>query len=479
MKFYYSFRRITWFQVVLGFGVLFLFWGCTGAPGEGSGGHGAQGNGGSGSDESAGGASAGRGGSTGGSGGSGSSSAGSSSGAIGNGAVGNGGAGSGAVGNGGAGSGATGTGSGATDSGGVGGTGGSSEMSYALPPADDCYNQFFIEDGCESGNEESTCGGRCRPVNACVDEGKQGEPGFICPRFMLFSEQMQQAARDDAQAYGWSDSGESPFVYGVVGHDPDTGAGRVDEGVTSGTCCQCYQLVPTGHENQVGEDVPLPQPMIVQSFNTQATADSFDVYMAVGGLGNYDACSPEGTGIANLYSSYPMDGQSFGGGIKPVGQFGSGTACKDQYHLVSRETLTSSECQSLVESKCNEITHGSDPSITQRARESCLQGNQPESLYHQNVEVLAKRVACPEALTDVTGCKLADDDLPAVDPAVTTADEASQDSSFIGGYHTTSMEDCCKPTCAWKDNVEGRGKTTVDGYDSFYTCFADGVPLTE
>ena len=91
------------------------------------------------------------------------------------------------------------------------GTGGSTMRppvapgSYALGAPDQCKNQFYVA-GCEDGKTTSTCGGVCTSRNACED-GKTGDPGFACPRYLLFADEMAQAAKDDAQYYNWSTNG--------------------------------------------------------------------------------------------------------------------------------------------------------------------------------------------------------------------------------------------------------------------------------
>lgn len=357
--------------------------------------------------------------------------------------------------------------------------------SYALDPPNQCKNQFFVQ-GCEEGNPASTCGGVCTSANACANEGKPGEPGFICPRFMLFSDEMSLAARDDATRYSWPPSDESPFEYAVVGHDTDTEAGSVDDAGKS-PCCQCYQLIPYEPEQQVKDQltgeptVPLPKPLIVQAFNTGATTKTFDIFMGAGGLGAFNACSPDGSGIESQYTSYSSDGQPNGGGIKAVGEYGNGSACKNAQNLVTTETLTSEGCQSMVAASCEEIV-SEVPEITETTQRSCIESNQVDSLYHMNWKVYAKRVACPVALTEVTGCKLIEPDLPAPDANILTPEAAAADPTFKVGYSTTTMQDCCKPSCSWQEKVTGEfeGGHTADGlYNSFYTCEKDGVPLTE
>ena len=47
------------------------------------------------------------------------------------------------------------------------------------------------------------------------------------------------------------------------------------------------------------------------------------------------------------------------------------------------------------------------------------------------------------------------------------------------GIHTTTMQDCAKPTCAAQDHTIKTGHTADGLYNSFYTCDANGVPFTE
>ena len=81
--------------------------------------------------------------------------------------------------------------------------------------------------------------------------------------------------------------------------------------------------------------------------------------------------------------------------------------------------------------------------------------------------------------TDVTGCKLKPQSLPAVNPAVKTPGQAAADSSFKSGYTITTMQDCCMPTCAWQNNVSGQNVPVAGKYNSFYSCNQSGIPQTE
>jgi hypothetical protein len=359
--------------------------------------------------------------------------------------------------------------------------------SYRLPPPSYCHAWDYVPD-CTPGDPRTACGGVCYTINAC-SENQTSKPGadvtFICPRFMLYSPEMLQAAIDD---------GNEEYLYAVVGHDADRG---FIDGDGESTCCQCYQIIyawpSPQNERQVqlnpdnvskpASAVPIPKPIIAQSFNTAATKNTFDVYMGGGGFGAHNGCGP-GLGATStsgqyLYEAYPEEG-GYSGGVKPITHW---SECKNQYQWVTEKSLGSEACQKRVTETCNEITHA-DPKITEYARNSCIKTNQPESLYHANWSVYVRRVECPEALTRVTGCKLQNQGLPKVDGLI-TAEQAANDKSFWkkgsngNMYETTTMEDCCRPSCAAANWVQKKGLPVDPAYNVFYSCDRAGVPFTE
>src|SRR6187399_327077 len=329
----------------------------------------------------------------------------------------------------------------ASSGGGAGGTG------SALPPGI-CDNEE--RDGDELGVD---CGGSCPAcvvyesappdpeyvVESGCGTGVASGDSFMCSRSMVFSPEMIQAAFHD---WGMDDP---PFVYGVVGHDPDVGG--VDE--SSNTCCQCYQLV---FESLGVVGITPPKSMIVQSFNVYAGGPkSFDVFMAAGGLGNFNGCY-EGN---QQYASFPSEGDDwFQGGVR-ASRYSQCTTGEGP----TVESIGSQACQDYVKSQCDQLTSVS-PEVQAGSQQSCILTNRPETLYHDNWRVLAKRVECPEALTRVTGCKLAPQGLPEANPSVQTA-QAAQADGFVSGYGTTTMQDCCRSHCAWDVNV-AQGGVSVD-----------------
>lgn len=365
------------------------------------------------------------------------------------------------------------------------GTGGGTGF-YHLNPAHPCFDQRDNL-ACTSGTDEScksVLGDKCTVANVCEnDESKLGQPVlFACARDMLFSPELIQAAKDDANANGWNSPTDPPFNYAVVGHDPDT---DLDAGLDS-TCCQCYQLLlgrPLDDAPQPPE-IPLPKPLIVQTFSMDSGGGkNFDLFMAVGGYGTDNGCydDPNFPNTKRIYgefvySGYPdpnalttgATGFYYEGGLK----FKSLFECTSQEWPLTGAAVRSEACQGRIEQLCNQLDSGS-AAVTATSRVSCTRANAPDSLYHQNwLEVRAKRVECPESLTRVTGCQLKDQGLPKPDPSVTTATQA--DDSFKSNYTTTTMQDCCMPTCAFKENV----KSPVEGgFRSAYSCRSTGEPV--
>ncbi len=392
------------------------------------------------------------------------------------------------------------TGGGGDGSGGTG-TGGSTRLNYALPPPDQCHdmdNQPWSSDpktGCVKGDTTSKCGGQCETASVC--ESPTAKPGadreYMCQRNLLFSPEFEQAVIDD---------GYDGFHYAVVGHDPDKGG--IDGDAHS--CCQCYQLVyaypspSNDRQVQLNPDnpsppasaIPLPPPLIVQSFNTAATATTFDVYMPAGGMGAQNGCfmMPNSGGDASqrkyMYSNYPLNGQPGNGGVKPASLQEWAADCKTKdKNWVTQATLSSSACIQDFTDACNKIT-SAVPGLSDLGRKGCIKANTIDTFYHLNWSVYAMRIECPEHLTQVTGCRLAPQGLKSVKKDVKTADQAKADSDFwkktantSNLYETTTMEDCCRPTCASYSQISGFGLKTDPQYRSFYNCDINGVPWTQ
>jgi len=387
---------------------------------------------------------------------------------------------------------------------GAGGTAGNSSTTpgYMLPPPDQCHDRDYIQGdsykktGCLAGDATSECGGKCETASVC--ESPTAKPTadreYMCPRNLLFSPEFEQAVMDD---------GLEGFHYAVVGHDPDKGG--IDGDAHS--CCQCYQLVyaypspSNDRQVQVNPDnpnppasaIPLPPPLIVQSFNTAATVTTFDVYMPAGGMGAQNGCflMPNSGGDAAqrkyMYSNYPLNGQPGNGGVKAASLQEWAADCKTKdKNWVTEATLSSSACIKDFSEACGKIT-STIPGLSDLGRQGCIKANTIDTFYHLNWAVYAMKVECPEHLTRVTGCRLATQTgVKAVKKDVKTAEQAKADPDFwkktantSNLYETTTMEDCCRPTCASYTQISGFGLKTDPQYRSFYNCDLDGVPWTQ
>ena len=175
--------------------------------------------------------------------------------------------------------------------------------------------------GIENLTKSSVLGSR---GNKCCESNS--EPHMhTCPRYMLGSTQMLRALELDCLD-------PEKYVYGVVGHDPDTrwaGGIKADATrypikdpstgqITHAACPQDWKPIDDsaepGGEAGCGECYEIEfenskmKRMIVQSINTSAGGGSnYDVYMPAGGYGNFNSCYPralnkflDAQGVKNL-----------------------------------------------------------------------------------------------------------------------------------------------------------------------------------
>lgn len=247
--------------------------------------------------------------------------------------------------------------------------------------------------------------------------GGDSSIGWSCPHLMLLSPDLQYASEVD---------GNSWAVYGVAG------IGQTSD------CGSCYQLDITGGGS------PSPNKYIIQAVNTGSDVRSgqFDILVGAGGFGIYDSCSSNcqyeacsgGHCNAPYYSgnfaAWTPDGNCYGGGVHD-----------------------SKECTRL--------------SGNSSFAEQTLQFGCPEALnrgFHENFEVQWQRVQCPTSLYKVTGLRRKDD---------SEHPTAKLGLILTNSGRTTTTMDCCKPTCAWRQNIES---FTDPVFPQVYTCNKQGEP---
>ena len=343
----------------------------------------------------------------------------------------------------------------------------------------------------------------------CGDLSDDSTPklAHMCPRMMLGTDLMIAAAEKDG--FG------SSHYYAVVGHDvgPDFGpdkygnpspdADLVDrKGNRDATlgCGQCYELDFQNSDQK---------PIIAQSFNTAAPSGdndfNFDIYMAAGGYGSFNSCfrDPDSAEYGHnnntalnsqVYTQYPSETfkrlfsaivgnnkKSYIGteAIWSNGGMRGSAAVQTAEDVADMENRGNGPPFVVDASVCYNLK-AVDKQVTKDAQASCVEAFNEG--YHFNAPsdkgglFRVRRVKCPKRLVEVTGLHRQDSDLP--DPL-----KDKRTGWFYGGntsgtiIGTTTMEDCCLPTCAMKMNVDC--DECESGYDCLYACDANGNVLLD
>ena len=294
-----------------------------------------------------------------------------------------------------------------------------------------------------------------------------GNPGadqysYTCPHMAMFSPDMLYAASYESL--------ESDFYFAIAGTSSDT------------NCGNCYQVKPS---NPLQASPSNPKQFIIQAFNYggDVAAGQFDVFMGGGGFGLYTVCNANCekdfcSGGACLSDSYAMFQGSFndwtnsttvqyqnvsrclGGGVKAnVGGNYSNTI-----------TEIKTKCGKLVPFDPFTVNYETLSLKDQFVYQSCLKSN--ENTFHQNwLDTEYKRVQCPASLYKMTGMKPTDDSSqPLPDATTTTWDGTFAGDVQKGLFGITTMQDCCKPSCAWPY----KGNADNNDYPAIFSCNKNG-----
>ena len=297
---------------------------------------------------------------------------------------------------------------------------------------------------------------KCRDdiASACSNGGSSpnGVYGYACPQMLMLSPDMINATRADGLD-------PTKFVYAVAGGSRD------------GECGMCYQVQLLDAEREWRSNFPY---LVVQIFNTgfDVLENQLDLFMGAGGFGYFTACNRdcssaycqgggckqamyEGAFSQWVQPQYNDPQLCYSGGVKWLDQKNSTPALtKLCQGLNNFKNLTSSKIKRTVQ--------------------SCVLSN--TQLLHQNfVATKVARVQCPPHLVKVTGLHRLDDakyPLPAWNVPLT---KKCQGDRTQGRYCITTMQDCCKPSCAWSNKVESYNLDKK--YPCTYTCDRHGNVL--
>ena len=218
-------------------------------------------------------------------------------------------------------------------------------------------------------------------------------------------------------------------VYGVAG------IGKASD------CGKCFQLEVNDGSKKY----------IVQAANTGSDVSSgqFDILIGAGGFGIYDGCASDckygqvctgghcnGPMFSGNFKAWTPDGKCYGGGVHDA-----------------------DGCDALVTTPASQQNFA-EKTLIYGCKAAIDQG------YHANSQVNFVQVQCPKSLVQITGIKSKDDSsLPL----------PGKDLTLRNSGRTTTTMDCCKPTCAWRQNTAG---STDPNFPSLYVCNQTGFPLT-
>ena len=200
-----------------------------------------------------------------------------------------------------------------------------------------------------------------------------------------------------------------------------------------------------------------PKYMIFQSVNIAANDNSFDVYLAGGGSGNYpDSCKAFwGTGNSSVDWNKHMDDED----TTCASYFNNFTSINSQYSVTYNGT-----------------PHPAKTTLSDACTFATTSGFNSENF----TGITFVPVTCPTALTQVTGLALASTITTIgttgvkLIPIATLTESSFSSGSQITGATTTQMQDCKTPSSGYCGNVT----STITNYQSSISASLT-APLTE
>lgn len=279
--------------------------------------------------------------------------------------------------------------------------------------------------------------------SACAN-GQYGPVyGFACPHMMMLSDNMILASRFDGL--------EQDFLYAVAG------------GASDNDCGACYQVRLLDAEREWTPDF---QQLVVQVVNSgyDVLPNQLDLFMGAGGFGYFTACNSDcdrrhcgGGACRDAMYDTPFDYWDHPQFEDPNPCYSGGIKWLDN----KNETELRELCGGLVGS-------GSQLPMHRMTIDSCVRTNM--MLYHQNfVSSDTDRVACPEGLYRLTGLRRNDDYRFRQVSIDNTLMNQCRGDRTQGRYCITTMQDCCKFSCAW----DGKGDPDPM-WSRVHTCIKNG-----
>ena len=298
-----------------------------------------------------------------------------------------------------------------------------------------------------------------------------------------------------------------------------------------GTFCPGWCTTCRGQGGDCDKCVSFPtKPLIVQSFNTgidctppdDDSGGQFDIYMGAGGLGANVGCADPDTVYQERTFTCSCENKDQGkppivlgkllkdckdckcdetqgcdcskkvncvrNGIYGGGFYGGALDLWPDYIDGKRNggATRIDMCDEIgrIDKFRNEDSDWPKKNWGKELIQSCKFALGDENPYHGNWAVRFKEVECPKGLTDITGLRLKDSSTsytgkPLPKPSPTLVKPSGREGSVEDGYpgFTSTMMDCCKPSCAVNDMVmalQEKGFDVDKDYRSIWMCDGDG-----
>lgn len=265
--------------------------------------------------------------------------------------------------------------------------------------------------------------------SACDRRFYSDRYGYHCPHMFMLSDDMIVAQQRDNLL-----ESKLSYLYAVAGSYNDM------------ECGKCYLV-------RINEPSAYPY-LVLQVINSgrDIQRGHFDIMIPAGGFGYYNACTKD------CQNRYCQGGPCQYGAYD--GQFEDWNSQKSSCYEGGIDWKMEDGIEKLFQT-CKSLVGVSNKRKDRTTFQSCVRANL--SGFYRNFQNMDyTRVKCPDAMIAVTGMQRQDDLYCSLPNENTTFDFHCRSPDCI-----TTMNDCCKPACAWQKNI-------ATEWNRVYTCDQNG-----
>ena len=200
----------------------------------------------------------------------------------------------------------------------------------------------------------------------------------------------------------------------------------------------------------------------------QDDGGQFDIYMGFGGFGAFDGCTDKSPTQKGFYGGNVSDWPGY-----PDTRFGG--------------AVNKQQCEDIrnvpgFKGKNSDWDNRDGINFGEELINSCNLAFSDDNPYHGNWAVKYKEVECPDNLIKTTGLALKNRSIGIDGKKLDKPVKTLLDNGAHNGF-TSSMMDCCKPSCAWQDMYKqvscSPNNNQIDtNWRSIYTVDHNGNRMT-